>query len=314
VTVDNGGMRAWAPTMAAVLGACTYHGRDLGADGVRGDAPSNPASDADVTAIDATAVLGPFDTPTPITLPGSDASDDDPSLTGDELELYFNASRGALSADLWVAKRGAATDPWSTPVPVTELSTASNETTPEVSTDGLTLFFATDRPGGQGGNDIWMSTRPDRTSAWTTPVPVPGLSSATADASPGTTDGLAVAFTSDQDGGGDPDIFVATRPDTASMWSAWQAQRALNTAGHEGSTLLQADHVTLYFDTDRDGDLRLYQSVRADAGASFPAPIPVPGLDTPSVNDQDPWVSPDNRHIVFWSDRGGTGGLWEAWR
>jgi hypothetical protein len=306
--------------MAAVLGACSYHGRDLGADGARSDGPgaridADPnAPDADLTAIDATTVLGPFDSPTLIALPGADPADDDPSLTGDELELYFNSSRGALSADIWVAKRAATTDPWGTPVPVSELSTVSNETTPEVSTDGLTIFFSSDRPGGQGSNDIWMSTRATRTSAWTNPVAVPRLSSATSEASPGTTDALAIAFTSDQDGGGDPDIFVATRADTASMWSAWQAQDAINTTGHDGSTLLQADHVTLYFDTDRDGDLRLYQAVRADAGVAFSTAAPVPGLDTPGVNDQDPWVSPDNRHIVFWSDRGGSGGLWEARR
>lgn len=313
-------MRAWAPTLTAVLAACSYHGRDLGADGGRGDGPGSridadpTAIDADPAAIDATQALGPFEPPAPLALPGADPGDDDPSLTGDELELFFNASRGAASADLWVAKRSAPTDPWGTPAVIGELSTGSNETTPEVSTDGLTMLFSSDRPGGQGANDIWMSTRSSRTAPWTTPVAVPRLSSATSEASPGTTDGLAVAFTSDQDGGGDPDIFVATRADTSSMWSAWQAETAISTPGHDGSTLLQADHVTLYFDTDRDGDLRLYQAIRPAADVDFTTAAPVPGLDTPGVNDQDPWVSPDNRHIVFWSDRGGTGGLWEARR
>lgn len=34
------------------------------------------------------------------------------------------------------------------------------ESQPSISSDGLTLFFASDRPGGRGGTDIWMSTRP----------------------------------------------------------------------------------------------------------------------------------------------------------
>jgi Tol biopolymer transport system component len=40
----------------------------------------------------------------------------------------------------------------------------------------------------------------------------------------------------------------------------------------------------------------------------------VPGLDDSTASDQDPWVSPDGRHIVFWSNRGGDGALWEAYR
>lgn len=306
-------IRAWAG-VATVLAGCAYHGRDLGGDARHDDGPSAVADGPDGTDPPDAAPLGPFGDPAPINLLGADGTDDDPSLTGDELELYFNSSRGALSADIWVAKRAAITDPWGTPVPVSELSSAFSETTPEVSTDGLIMFFASDRPGGQGSADIFMSTRPDRDTAWTTPVIVPSLSSPASDASPGTTDGLAMAFTSDQDGGGDPDMFLATRPDTASSWSPWESEDAINSPGHDGSTLLLGDRRTLYFDTDREGLLRIYVAERTDTNVLFPSAAPVAGLESTTFNDQDPWVSPDQRHIVFWSDRGGAGALWEARR
>lgn len=39
---------------------------------------------------------------------------------------------------------------------------------PALSADGRTLYFASDRPGGHGGTDLWMST--DNGTGWTEPV------------------------------------------------------------------------------------------------------------------------------------------------
>lgn len=43
------------------------------------------------------------------------------------------------------------------------------ESQPTLSSDGNVLFFASDRPGGYGGSDIWMSER-DANGNWQTPV------------------------------------------------------------------------------------------------------------------------------------------------
>jgi Tol biopolymer transport system component len=299
-------MRAWWAGLAAVLAGCPYEGRDpVGADG-GGDGPRVVDGAADAEG------LGPFGAPTPIVLAGAEPGDDDPSLTGDELELYFNATRGATSADIWVATRNSTAESWSLPRMVTELSSIWGETTPEVSTDGLTIYFASERPGGQGNHDIWISTRLSRAAMWTDPVVVPSLGSPAAESSPGTPDGLAIVFTTNA--AGTSDIVASSRPDTQSAWTAWVAEDAISSSGHDGSPWLMADHLTLYLDSDRSGQNRLYVVRRETVSALFPTATPVPGLDDPAYNDQDPWVSPDQRHIVFWSNRGGQGGLWEAFR
>jgi len=46
-----------------------------------------------------------------------------------------------------------------------------NELTPYLASDGVTLYFSSDRPGGLGDNDIWMTKRLDKTwEKWSDPV------------------------------------------------------------------------------------------------------------------------------------------------
>src|SRR5437667_11762840 len=45
---------------------------------------------------------------------------------------------------------------WSTPVNVTQINSVANEQHPAISKDGLSLYFASGRPGGCGKMDIWV--------------------------------------------------------------------------------------------------------------------------------------------------------------
>jgi hypothetical protein len=66
---------------------------------------------------------------------------------------------GSEMIDLWVSTRSNTCDPWSTPERLSSVNSAANDGAPTISADGTTMFFYSNRPGGFGGNDLYMSTR-----------------------------------------------------------------------------------------------------------------------------------------------------------
>ena len=46
----------------------------------------------------------------------------------------------------------------------------SVNTSPSISAEGLELYFSSNRPGGYGGFDIWVTTRATTEDDWDTPV------------------------------------------------------------------------------------------------------------------------------------------------
>lgn len=59
---------------------------------------------------------------------------------------------------------------WATPVRIDLGDTSYNYLYPAVSSDGLTLFFCSDMPGGEGDYDIWKSTRKSMAEDFGKPV------------------------------------------------------------------------------------------------------------------------------------------------
>lgn len=93
----------------------------------------------------------------------SPMGENDPSIRHDGLEIFFQSTRtGSIgtAADLWVATRDNTLDAWSTPVNVgNTINTTSQEQNPYLSSDSKTLFFVSDRLGGFGGLDLYVTTR-----------------------------------------------------------------------------------------------------------------------------------------------------------
>ena len=88
--------------------------------------------------------------------------DTHPTVSRDGLEIFLSSNRpGTLGAiGLWVSTRPTIHDAWSTPInlgPV--VNTSSNERAPYLSSDGEKLFFTSDRLGGFGDNDFYVTTR-----------------------------------------------------------------------------------------------------------------------------------------------------------
>jgi Tol biopolymer transport system component len=133
-------------------------------------------------------------------------------ISADGLELYFNSDRpgGSGGADLWVATRSTVESDWETPVNLgPTLNTSFNDGGPNISTDGLCLFFQL--YGAVDEFDIWMSTRPNKGHPWSIPVNLTVNSSARELQPEISSDGSILYFTSRRPGGlGNHDLWQAS--------------------------------------------------------------------------------------------------------
>jgi len=136
-----------------------------------------------------------------------------PNLSSDGLSLFL-ASWGSL--DLYVSTRPTKDDLWSEPVNLGPTVNGVNNTwedyCPAISPNGLLLFFASDREGGSGGMDLWMTRRSTIDGPWSEPVNLgPTINSKAGEHSPEISpDGRSLFFSSNRDGGyGDIDIWQA---------------------------------------------------------------------------------------------------------
>jgi WD40-like Beta Propeller Repeat len=92
----------------------------------------------------------------------SPAGDLRPSVRFDGLEVFlFSGRPGSLGGlDLWVAKRDTVFDLWSMPTNLCPLvNTVAGDTHPHIASDRQTLYFASDRSGGFGQADLYVTTR-----------------------------------------------------------------------------------------------------------------------------------------------------------
>src|SRR6266496_1814997 len=91
---------------------------------------------------------------------------------------------------------------WSPPVNLgpTVNKPGFNTAGPALSRDGLSLYFQSNRTGGYGGNDIWVSQRASREDAWGQPVNLgPTINTAANEDAPAfSRDGHTMYFNSDR--------------------------------------------------------------------------------------------------------------------
>jgi OmpA-OmpF porin, OOP family len=91
---------------------------------------------------------------------------------GQTLLLYMTEDKGSYDNDIYVCflqKDSTWTEPKSLGKKIN--LPKYNEMTPYMASDGVTLYFSSNRPGGLGDNDIWMTRRLDSTwQKWSDPV------------------------------------------------------------------------------------------------------------------------------------------------
>ena len=191
--------------------------------------------------------------------------------------------------------------PWSAPASAesvsgtsSELNTSFQDGCPILSPDGLSLYMASNRPGGMGGLDIWVATRTSTTSPFAAPVNLGAPVNSTADDfCPSPMAGGWFFFVSTRAPGcGDADIYV-TRPAGGGWWQPLHLGCKVNSPGQEASPYLltlTSGKVLLYFSSNRTGgfapdtgapDHDVYVSPLTLFG--FAPPQLVPGINTPQT-------------------------------
>jgi Tol biopolymer transport system component len=192
------------------------------------------------------------------------------------------------------------------------VNTRSTEGAPALSTDALTLLFTSNRPGGQGGSDIWMSSRASLAEPFGEPVNLgPIVNTSFNEGSPAlSADGLTLLFDSDRPGGhGDYDLWMCTRPSASEPFGEPVTPGPrVNSSGQETRPALSADGLTLLFCSHRRpgglgwGDL--WMCKRTSSNEPFGAPVTLGPTVNSIAHDAGPVLSADGLTLLFYANRG----------
>jgi hypothetical protein len=266
-----------------------------------------------------------FGTPTNLgPIVNSSSSEWPPCISADSLSLYFCSNRpgGYGDRDIWVSTRATKDDPWGTPVNLgPSVNSSAKEAFPFISTDGLSLFFESTRPGGYGGHDLWVTTRATKDDTWDIPVNLgPMVNGSSNDATPGiSADGLSLFFESDRSVGyGSFDLWVTRRATRTDPWgAAVNLGPTVNSSAWEGGPIISADGLSLYFWSQRSGgygSTDIWVTTRETIQGNWGTPVNLGPTVNTSVYDDPGSISADGLLLFFESDRPGGVGSDDLWQ
>jgi serine/threonine protein kinase/Tol biopolymer transport system component/tetratricopeptide (TPR) repeat protein len=243
-----------------------------------------------------------------------------PCLSSDSLELYFHSEEP--DGEIRVVRRATPGDEWG---PSSNLGPTVNSPSydggPSISSDGLSLYFGSDRPGGYGWGDLWVTTRATTDDDWGTPVNLgPSINTGGAFGASISADELELYFHSDRPGGyGALDIWVTTRATVNDNWGTpVNLGPALNTFAQDNWPGISPDGLLLFFGSNRPGGAGswdLYMARRATTRDPWGPPMNLGPMVNSTAWEVGPKVSPDGSMLYFHSPRpGGLGGcdIWQA--
>jgi len=245
-----------------------------------------------------------------------------PCISADGLELYFHLGADATS-DLWVARRATTDSEWD---PASSLgptiNTLGSDGTPSISADGLSLYFSSNRPGGFGSWDVWVTTRATLDDDWGAPINLGAtINSASEEWGPSiSADGLELYFTSNQYGS--YDLWVTSRATADDNWAPRvKLGPAPNTSANESFPSISADGLLLFFGSNRPGGIGsglgawdLYMARRATTNDPWGPPMNLGPLVNSPYIDTGVKISADGSMLYFHSNRPGGFGSWDVWQ
>jgi Tol biopolymer transport system component len=195
--------------------------------------------------------------------PAVNSSKDDmvASISADGLTLYFASYRSGVyeGYDLYVTTRATERSAWGQAVNLgPTVNSSATDRSPWISLDGLELHFESDRFGGYGKSDIYVTRRATVNDPWGQPANLgPVVNSQYNESwsclSP---DGRLLLFSDRVSGAprpagyGNADMWMAQRASLSSPWEPPMNLGAVaNSPSHDVQPRISADGSTLYFST-----------------------------------------------------------------
>jgi Tol biopolymer transport system component len=270
----------------------------------------------------------PLNLGTPV---NSELEELDPFISKDGLSLYFGSARsgGFGGTDIWVSRRGAASAYWGLPENLgAAINTPFNDGAPALSVDGHYLLFNSNRPGGFGASDLYVSRRHNKHDDldWAEPQNLgPIVNSPANDQGPAWFEDESSGFTtllfsSARTGGlGGDDIYASTLemdgrfgpPILISELSSPSADRAPS---------ISRDGLAVIMASDRPGTLGgldLWASTRESTTDPWSTPLNLGEIVNSPFADSGPALSFEGTALVFSSALRfgtiGTEGRFDLW-
>ena len=272
----------------------------------------------------------------------SPCQDQTPTLSKDELALYFTSTRrGGLgtdtpdgcqdSFDLWVATRASRDDDWDIPVNLgSPVNTSDNEAGPALSPNGRLLFFY--RFVGTGQRDIYVSRRDANDLGWETPVSLgPDVNTTNSEAGPtflkheGDGDGTLYFYR------GDPpittDLYAVRITQDGETLGPAVAVPGLNSTVEDNHASVRRDGREIFFNSRRPGGVPnlngqpsfdIWVATRGNVHDAWSTPVNLGAPVNSRFAEFHPNLSFDGRTLLFIAPvaRGGLGGfdIWMSTR
>jgi WD40-like Beta Propeller Repeat len=263
-----------------------------------------------------------------------------PGISKDGLSLYISATRpGGVNGlnpggiyELWVSQRASVDAPWQGPVNLDAFNSSpvinvNNAFAPNFSADGHLMFFNSIRPGGYGGNDLYVSRRSNKHDdfGWQEPVNLGGLINGPEDDNAPTyfedeeTGIIFLYFTSTRPGGpvgsvpGTFHIYVSTLGDDGSFGPAVLVPE-LSSQYNDTRTAIRRDGLEFFLASARPngriGVNDIWVSTRDSTLDPWSTPVNLgPTVNYPGYVTGAPALSWDGTTLYFYSTRpGGFGG------
>jgi Tol biopolymer transport system component len=204
------------------------------------------------------------------------------------------------------------------PTSITEINSAGFDRDPWLPANELTIYLSSARTGTSGGGDVWMATRSAVGGTFNTPVEASPFTSTLNETKLSVSaDGKIAVVGSDRPtptGGSGVDVWESIRIGVTDPWPAMNRTNMslVNTTGSDHDPTVSADGQHLYLAPDSPAPQHIAMATRMSNG-TFGAPFALTTINGTN-GDADPSPTPDEKIILFSSNRTGSGDIYYATR